>query len=322
MSDSASAPAKSAPPTPKRKTKAIPTHLEYIVADILPRYEVHLIGGPSGAGKTTLMFQLIEDWAQSKSVFGHDSFPTPFIYIPCDRSEDSTLRTMDRMGVTIDVPIYSLVDNNVPANIDTIVRCAQEQLHVKSGTPITIFIDAFGTLVPGGKINDYATVGSWLREVNRKCKREKITIIGMGHSTKTKEGEKFDNPRQRFLGSVAWGGFVDTMIFIEPENADDPTNTSRRILVLPRNSSELCLHYHFDKTGRLVDGEMEDVEFLLEAEIAKLEPSTPHPTEYFLELATVLNVPKRTCERWLSKAVDAGILERVKKGVYRRPHKN
>lgn len=35
---------------------------EFIIDSILPKYELHLIGGPPGAGKTTWLFQFIEDW--------------------------------------------------------------------------------------------------------------------------------------------------------------------------------------------------------------------------------------------------------------------
>jgi hypothetical protein len=311
-----SSPASPASPASSSSPSPNSDHIPYIISPIMPTEEVHLIGGPSGAGKTTFLFQMIEDWAQSQPVLGYESHPRPFLYIPCDRSEASTARTIERIGCKVPIPVFSLVDHNVPCTIDNISKVSREQLKVKSDAQIVLFIDAFGTLVPGGKINDYATVGSWLREVNRKCKREHMTIIGLGHSTKTKEGETFNNPRQRFLGSVAWGGFVDTMIFIEPENAEDPTDTSRRIFVLPRNSAELSMRYHFSSNGRLVSSDDECDSFILESKLKTIPAGSEVESSTLQEWGEASGLSRRSVFNWIKQAISDGKLSKVRHGVY------
>src|SRR4051812_25576556 len=84
--------------------------VEYLVDKLLPKYQLHLIGGPSGAGKTTWLFQQIEEWRNGRDVLGHKSNPEPFVYVACDRSIDNLEQTRLRTG-TAPFPILSLIDS-------------------------------------------------------------------------------------------------------------------------------------------------------------------------------------------------------------------
>jgi hypothetical protein len=50
--------------------------------------------------------------------------------------------------------------------------------------------------------------------------------------------EGYANPRQRILGSVAWGAFADTLFNLEPLSPNDPDQTQRRLFIGPRNHKE------------------------------------------------------------------------------------
>ena len=118
-----------------------------------------------------------------------------------------------------------------------------------------IVCEGLATFVPGGKINDYAAVSKFLRQLTRECKARKMTFIGVLHATKTKEGEGFNSPREKILGSVAWGAFAETIFYIEPFSSKDVENPYRRFRLLPRNhAGDQTFTYTLDRNtgGRLV----------------------------------------------------------------------
>jgi len=215
----------------------------FIIETIFPAREVHLFVGPSGVGKTRFLFQLIADWVQGKPIFGHKSYPVPFVYVSCDRSLDSVNRTLEQLGITTEIPRFSPVDMEYMETLDTILK------KVESDFPESrvLFIEGIASLVDGGKVNDYHIVSRFLKRLTRLCKKNDWTIIGVGHATKTKENERYLNPRERCLGSVAWGGFSETVVMLD---SVDPGNKEkfkyRNVYLLPRNAREEMYEMEFD----------------------------------------------------------------------------
>jgi RecA-family ATPase len=283
---------------------------EYIIDNIMPAHEIHLLGGPSGAGKTTLAFQMIRDIREGRPVFGYATHSIPICYVSCDRSSASAVRTAARVGVN-DIP--TIIAKRGHRNIRQVIEDA------KALVPNLrlLVIDAIGVLVPGGKINDYGAVMDFLGYCTELCELHHITILAMGHATKTKEGEGFIDPRHKFLGSVAWGGSSDTMLYIESSNPKDPDDPSRRIIVLPRNYPASVLAYTFNNRGHLIPVTEADDELTLDVKLLNVQLGV----EVTTSTITGWGFPasRSTINRWILDAVRTGKLEQVKKGVYRRP---
>jgi AAA domain len=299
---------------------------EWLIQDILPQREIHFVAGPSGAGKTTWLFQMLGDWSRGLPVFGKTSYPVPVAYISCDRSLDTTQRTIERAtrGIGLDLPIFcanhmklKLHGGKSVENLHRIVRtkCEQEGLPPRR----LLIYDGFASLCPDGKISDYNTVSTWLGDLADYCRDMDLTIIGLVHSTKTKKGEEFANPRQKILGSVAFAGFSETVFCVEPKSPEDPNDSRRYLYVLPRNSKEQRFLMAFDDAGRLVErseggsGE-EGMDFVLES---FLTPGREFGTREFVAWAIRKNVPERTAERYLVRAVDRGEVRKLSQGKYR-----
>lgn len=71
---------------------------EFLIDEIMPANEVHLICGASGSGKTTWTFQeFLAEWQAGRSVSGHASHPVPYVYIALDRTRASVTRTLERL---------------------------------------------------------------------------------------------------------------------------------------------------------------------------------------------------------------------------------
>lgn len=296
------------------------TSLEFVVEGLLPRREIHLIGGPSGSGKTTLALEIIEDWRQGKKVFGYTSYPAPFCYVACDRSAASTARTLERIGLSPEtIPIVSLIDANIDepdfTKVLALARSKVTECRV-------LLIDAIGVLCPNGKINDYGVVSRFLTRGTRLCNQQDITILGLGHSPKVKKGEAFENPRQRFLGSVAWGGFSDTMIFVEPAEPEDPADPNRKVILLPRNVRGETLDYQFNDDGRLVCTTVEQTNFLLAQWLTKQADGQTFQTAFIVEEAGRKGVSRAVAFRWIKEQVEAGKLGKAGHGIYKVLGKN
>lgn len=291
---------------------------KYLIDRIFPTREVHLLAGPSGSGKTTWLLQTLQKWHKSEPIFDQPSHPSDFIYIACDRSLDTTLETMSRLGIPENsFPIMSLVDQDIPATIESILNA------VRTANPTVklLVIDGFATLLPGGDIIRPMSVANFLRHVTRLCKRFDLTIIGIVHTAKTKEGEGYAKPRERISGTTAWAAFCETVVLIEPVKADDPNDRQRKLYLLPRNHAESTHDYILDSHGCFVPYNLQtDVAYVqLDLWLRKQTAGDQFITYTIHEYAETMKIAQRTAERWLSDRTTSGQVERLKKGVYRKP---
>ncbi len=292
--------------------------VSYLVDQIFPTKEIHIIAGASGVGKTTWAFQFLDEWSQGIPVFGYKSNPCPMVYVSCDRSEQSVGITLDRVGV----PHPKFVDargvsrHGEKAFEEVLYTCRTLEPNVR-----LIFIEAFSLLVPQVSFKDsYRTTGQFLSELSQTLSKEDLTIIGTAHSPKQRENDQIIDPRQMVLGSVAWGGFVETIIAIRRVKPKNPEDMRRQILLLPRNAREESFDFDLDVRGRFTKvlptttfgtlNERLESAFGFDANIT---------TSELIEMGRQVGVTaKRTVELWFTQAVDEGRLKRIAQGVYRR----
>jgi hypothetical protein len=271
-------------------------HDEWIIDRLMPEREVNLLAGPAGVGKTTLALQMLSDIQDGNMVFGHRTSPTGVVFVSCDRSKSAHQRMIEGMAIPPSRFVFFSTDDratsippsqfvffsarNRATSIDIIVKsCASLFPQHK-----LLFIDGFGTLVPGGKISDFGQTSTFLSHAGELCELHNRTILGSVHAAKTKEGEHYANPRQRVLGSVAWSAFADLVITIDPEKPDDPSNLVRIVNVLPRDSQEFTLKF-LREGGRLVLYEDPDLLTIVEVWIRKQPFEREIPTREIVKYA-------------------------------------
>lgn len=288
---------------------------DYVIPDIMPSCELHLIGGPSGSGKTTLSFQLMQIMQGGGEWLGKQIAPQPSVYIACDRSSRATSRTMSRVGIKLDfVPVYGLADS--PSIIDLVSYLSK----VMKEHPETklIWIDGLASETPEGKINDYKVVAGFLKRLTLFATKNDVTLIGLVHATKCREGERLLNPRQRILGSVAWASYSDTIVIVEPEDPENPADDKRIVMVCPRNAPGLKQTYRFDAAGRLVEcvsAQEQIQQFVLDSRFPNVGET--FTTKDAVQWAKEANQSDATAERRLKTHLEDGAVERVGRGVYR-----
>ena len=289
---------------------------EYLIDDILPSGEVHLLGGPSGGGKTTWLFQMLMDWSAGRPIFGKASHPVPYIYISTDRSKRGVKRTLKRMGLREDaIPFVSTITDDL-GNIEAIINLFIEK---RPEIRLLVIEGLTGLLPPTtGKGSDggFTHVRRFLTHLSHLCEKYDITILGIVHSPKAKEDSQYLRARDRVMGSSAWSAYTETIILIEPVDANAPS--VRRLMLLPRNSAEEHYDLQFNAAGRLVPltDELDDV--FVNLFLDKVPPPLEFSTEQFTH-ALRDNMSQSTITRKLKDLVKEGLVKKVRHGIYSRP---
>jgi RecA-family ATPase len=222
---------------------------EYLVDQLLPTKEVHLLAGPSGSGKTRWLFQTILDWQAGISILGKKSYPCPWIYIASDRSRVSVLRTLDGMGIPSDlIPMVNAWDDNL--SLGAILDAIEVS---KAGFAI---IESFGSFVE-------QPTGRCVKDLLQRCRRfmnlANCTILGVMESPKLKPHERYENPRMRVSGAAAWAHFSETIFLIEPANPKTVSDPYRLLNVCPRNGPGIVVNLCFDQNGFLHPAKLIDM---------------------------------------------------------------
>jgi hypothetical protein len=308
------------PTSPKPDSPAIARPYDrFIVDQILPKFETHLVGGPSHSGKTTLIFQMIEHWRTGKDVFGHQSFPLPFCYLACECASGTVRSTLKRVG--IDPSTFPFVSTIEHEGVDSFHTALGLGRRYYPDTQV-LFIDGIHRLC-GGKTNDDTNVSNFLASVNRELEDLSLTVVGIGNSTKVKGEEKFLNPRERFRGSGAWGTGTRTMIMVERSRSDELTNPKRTVMVIPSNAPDQVLGYSLDTCGLFQPDIEEPSRFEEYAEIITCHgPGTEFTRTKLLELATCVGdegIPERSVNLYIKKLVNEGRMARTNWGRYQLP---
>jgi len=216
---------------------------KFLVDLLLVSREVHLLGGPAGAGKTRWLLDNILLWADGQPFLEFPSHPVPWIYVAGDRSTDSVCRTLATMGIDPKrVPILHAWDEKMGVNeiLDKIILS-------KAGLVVW---ESFGTLVnePGRG----PQVKAYMQRMSRFCQQTDKTIIGVMEAPKMKPFDRYENPRQRISGPVGWGHHAETIFLVEPVDIENPGNPYRILTVCLRNGAGIQKVLCFDPFGKLL----------------------------------------------------------------------
>jgi len=285
---------------------------EFLIEGILPANEVHLLGGSSGSGKTTFMFQvLLAEWQKGNPVFGHASHPIPYSYVSIDRSRSSVTRTLERLGLT-DQITRIICQEELPEDCMQVGSVLRETVRQHPDSKL-IIIEGF-QLLAGEAGNKYNSVARTLKAAARLCTKHNLTIIGVCHSPKMKVEEGFQHPREMLLGSVSWGAYSDTVITL---NLEELTGVIT-VHVLPRNAASEQHEMHFGENGVLVPHVRASKQDTICFKLASLPAERPITKGEVLQWGKALNISPRTCESAIKSCLENKVLEPIGNGVYER----
>lgn len=286
----------------------------FVVDQLLPLFEPHIISGPSGGGKSTLLLQTAYDWSRGEDVFGYRSFPAPFCVIACDRSQASLRDHMERLQIDPrDMPHFSMIG-----------RTSDEDHTIESALRITrlgfvpqaqvLFLDGFASLCPG-RLNDAKQVTQFLKKTTQFLQEERVTVIGTLCSAKAREGGGYLSPRDRIAGSASWCSNTDTKILIEPAHPHRIEDLNRIVYLAAQGLPARVLRYVLEGP-RLVPCGEGLLLTPLDGWLGQQAPGARFTTADLLEVAEACGYGATTAKSWLRDQATLGTVVRVSFGKY------
>lgn len=211
-----------------------------------PLGDISLVGGASGTGKTTWLFDMLHKQKQGWEVLGHRTFKRDFQVLAYDRGRNAFTRTMRRLGMNAsDIPMHALPLAFGTEAVQTIIN----EIEKMDPTPAVVFIEGLDMLIDDA--NKKSVVSPFMRHLQDVGAHFHIALICSVGAPKTKRGEDYAAKRDKLSGSEAWGRNCETVCVLEFSEDDDGTAPQRVLTILPRNASAEKFTLEF-QAGKLV----------------------------------------------------------------------
>lgn len=315
-----------------------------IIPDVLRTCSLNIFSGPTHAGKSTLLADVLTKISKGLDIFGHPSrIPSAVGYIALDHCWDLYEANFRKAGMS-EITHYARRDDNevgVARKLRVLIEgrgtyFGMEYLLRKlypGGVPqdTLLVIDPIHPLT-GSDINDHARIGEAMTDIGQFCVHKRITVIGTAHTAKIQSDPKKRYARaiDRAAGSTAIVAYAETAFsLITPHEIGNGTGrvsewnwTARGIpsktLQLVR-SSVTGLFVSLEEAGKedVVVGQQDEVSAAMLLQFFPAFQATVTTGEV-VEAAQSLDLPKRTVERYLTTLYTEGYIEKMRKGVYRR----
>jgi hypothetical protein len=257
-----------------------------------PLGDISLIGGASGTGKTTWIFEMLHKQKQGYPVLEHSTHKYTFQVLAYDRGRNAFTRTMRRLNLLpTDIPTTPL-----PLAFGTdAVQGIINEIEKMNPTPNVIFIEGLDMLLDDA--NKKSVVSPFMRQLQETAAHFHIALVCSVGAPKTKRGEDYAAKRDKLSGSEAWGRNCETVCVLEFSEDDDGTAPQRVLTILPRNAPAEKFTLQFEG-GRLVP-----VQATEEPEPEQKQMGRP-------------NIAQQKAIEWLEKELQSGPKE--SKVVYAR----
>lgn len=213
-----------------------------------PLGEVSLIGGTSGAGKSTALYGVAETQLQGVPGFSRPTYRRPYMIVLRDRGDRDVRLTFRRLDLDPSkVDYYSLKgeDRSKPVG-EVIGRILDER--PADRRPQLVILEGLDLGVDGTavKMEDVVPVMDALQTTARHFH---VAIVGTVGSPKLKVGEDFANERERLFGSGAWGRMAATVWILTAAGKD---GTRVNLSMLGRHSKRQTAVLEW-RRGKLVE---------------------------------------------------------------------
>lgn len=219
-----------------------------------PKGEVSLVGGSSGAGKTSWAMPLLEKIRKGADVFEHTAKPRDYRVLLHDRSKKAMQRTVKALGLS-------------PEAIQRVIRLSSEQ---QSRPPAEI-LEAAIEREPGVECwfiegldlwitdpNKMEVVGPVIDGLQRIATRRDVAVLATVGSLKQRGKDNKYFGRDALFGSAALARKVETVVLMQLHDENDP-NSVRRCTVLPRNGRAETLFFEWQADGLCLTAEPQAV---------------------------------------------------------------
>ena len=209
-----------------------------------PKGEVSLVGGSSGAGKTSWAMPLLEKIRKGEDVFGHKADGRDYRVLLHDRSKKAMQRTVKSLGLSTEairrvIRLSTAQQSRPPAEI---LEAAIER---EPGVECW-FIEGLDLWITDP--NKMEVVGPVIDGLQRIATRRDVAVLGTVGSPKQRGKDNKYFGRDALFGSAALARKVETVVLMQLHDEND-ANSVRRCTVLPRNGRAETLYFEWQAEG-------------------------------------------------------------------------
>lgn len=210
---------------------------------------VHLVAGSSGAGKTTLMLDVLQRQARGELVLGHVGARLDFLVVFADRGKVSNDETLERMRITPGSLSVRHVPP-VPHGMQS-VAAILAAIEAQEDLPAAVFVEGADLLVEDA--SKPQTVAPFMGALRQIAERYALAIALSVGAPKAKPHEQYALKRDQVFGSQSWARLANDVLVLSITG--DGTVPTRDLVVLHRNAGAETFHLAF-ADGRLVEAEV------------------------------------------------------------------
>lgn len=324
------------------------------VPGLLSRKTFSILCGAPFSGKTALILPAVQSYLQRGEFLGAaaprhpgpgpDAGATQLArlgYLSCDRSHSAVARMLHGAQLpSLSLSTFPVVSwqawrhsalADLPARAEPAPMSILDTLYQEFAPPRPqlLLIEGLQTLMPDGRMNDNAAVARWCSELNHWMDLNDVTILGTTATAKVKGDEKYQQTHDSILGAIAWAQHCHSLLHIS--RLDPEGSQTRKLITMTHEHGEQAVgtqitYYDFDSHRHLVPtvipDNWRDQMWMRLQKIPEGEPITR--AEFQLWGKEIGQCSVRLIDDWLAENTlpIGGLLERVKKGVYRRPYKS
>lgn len=276
---------------------------KHVIENLLPERSLGIISGSSGAGKTILTMQCVEEWYTRSTFLGYSAKPSPVInYYTYDRSIEDAYDTLNGLGIYFK-------QMGIHCNINLSNPYPTKEFFKKSDC---VIIDGIDCLVDDS--NNFKQVKEANHKIMGLLEDTSCAVWGITGSNKAKIGEGYANSRDRSLGSSAWSRLTGTNINIVLD--EDALINSRTVHITPRMGPKLLLEMDFNEKGRLVPSSANSDDDRL-SNFYKFLPEV-FSTAAALEIGEGLKLSQATVYRYVNRLLSDGRISKIEHGRYKK----
>lgn len=288
-----------------------------LIRGILPAHEVSILSGASGAGKTTLIMQLVAAIVRGETTFfGHEiRQPIRVAYIAADRTWDSYRELANRIGLDLTrLQARSIVDDTT-IDVVRLERDPMDLLHMMISSfdsPTLVVVDPM-VLFLGVDPNRYHQVAPRLIRMGRWCRQNRFTMLATHHATKARTDYSFKRPQDRISGSSALLGFTSSQLFLSsPEEIGKPYS---EFTAVNHNAPPEAIRLERDERGLFVPHTDDGINQHLASSV--LGALSKAPLAKKAQLMSMTRIDRSTLDAILDHFVGEGTLSVSSRGEYR-----
>jgi archaellum biogenesis ATPase FlaH len=295
-----------------------------LIKGLLPRGRTSIVAGSSGAGKTTILLQLIKaSQANSKWLDKFVVNPTLRVgFFSTDRSREDLEDTSRFVGVDLSrVEVTSLVsDRTIDLGrwSDNPLAFLLETLEARYAEQDLVIVDVGGHML-GCDLNKYHLVAPRMVKLNRWAEDRGVAVILTSHTNKLRQGQGTLRAEDRVSGSMALTGFTSSHITLQlPEELAGPNGEPaafHRLRINRRTEAPIELDLTRSSSGLLIPVpipwrkvlELPHGSVLLKVLRQLPVDGTPMP-RFMLNDALKGEVSERSISRYLEQLAEADLI--------------